>query len=71
MAITCDWCTDFRNVQPACYIGVHGESPDWLQKARDLKQFLQIQGDYAYIIHHCPKCGHVFTKEEYDEICSE
>lgn len=71
----CHWCKDLRNVEPAKYISVAGESdPDWLIEAKKRKAFLTFVKEEdgstsCYEIFKCPHCGQQFrgNEELYDE----
>ena len=64
----CDFCNDLRNVEPASYIGGGDEEfRKWIEEARKKKQFLLDLGNGEFsIIDKCPKCGYIFTEEDYD-----
>ena len=67
----CDFCNDLRNVEPAKYIFSTDKGLQrFLEKADKNKKFITIlhkQDETIFaIIHKCPKCGYVFTDEDYD-----
>ncbi len=68
----CDWCNDLRNIEPAKYIDIYDEeAKQWLVEQDKLKHFIYIDRSNPETIHmiallECSRCGHVFTREDYD-----
>lgn len=72
----CAFCNDLRNIQPAKYIALeHEERRDinaddefreFIAKAKEDKSFLMFAEDNVYVIKKCPRCGYVFSEEDYD-----
>ena len=67
----CDFCNDLRNIEPAKYIGGGDEElKKFIGKAKEKKQFVYHypvdEGTMFEIVDKCPKCGHEFTEEDYD-----
>lgn len=66
----CDFCNDLRYIEPASYVGCQDDAgqelKDFINKAREEKKFLRHYDSGIGIIEKCPKCGYVFTEEDYD-----
>jgi hypothetical protein len=63
----CDFCNDWRNVEPAKYIGSNSKAlQEWLEKADEEKKFVLLCANGFAIVDKCPKCGYEFTEEDYD-----
>lgn len=64
----CDFCCNWQNVGPAKYIAVIGdiEFKTRMQQANKDKKFFLSTPWGSIIIDKCPKCGYVFTSEDYD-----
>lgn len=65
----CEFCNDIKNIKPAKYIDdVDVLCRKWIDEAKDKKKFIlyfSVIMPYV-IINRCPKCGHIFTVEDYD-----
>ena len=67
----CKFCNDSKNIIPASYVSVQREdmeskAADFILHAKENKQFLLFAADNLFIIDKCPKCGYVFTEEDYN-----
>ncbi len=71
VTVRCDYCLDFRHIEPAKYInGGNEEFKSFINKAKKNKKFIETRRTENQtiftIVEKCPMCGHVFTKDDYD-----
>ncbi len=72
----CSFCNDLRYIEPAKYIvGGDDDFKEFIEKAKKNKRFIYNYYEedddgksyHTFItIDECPKCGYVFTEEDYD-----
>lgn len=69
----CDYCSDLRYVMPAKMLGVSNykdkEIVKMVEKAKKEKDFIELTNEHIAVLIGCPKCGHIFTEEDYDSYC--